>query len=165
MRSRTRTRVIGIGNPFRCDDAAGLSVARQLRGRLPREIEILECSGNATELMEVWRDVGRVILIDTFCSGSATGDVLRIDVSEQAIPANLRQTSTHGFGVAEAVELARVLKTLPQTIVLYGIEGANFEPGQTLSPAVQQAIESCCQQIEAEVGQPFNGQPEETGSQ
>ena len=151
MQDMISTLVIGVGNLFRNDDAAGLHVARQLHGRLPSNIKILECLGEPTELMEAWEQVERVLVIDALASGQPGGIVQRIDVSQHALPASFKQTSTHALGLAEAIELARALKTLPEKIIVFGIEGENFEAGQVLSPAVQEAINRCCEQIETEV--------------
>ena len=39
----TRTVVIGIGNPLRGDDAAGVAVAERLRPRVPEGVEVVSC--------------------------------------------------------------------------------------------------------------------------
>ena len=51
-------------------------------------------------------------------------------------------TSTHLLGVAEAVELARVLGRLPKALRLVAIEGRNFAHGAKLSPQVEAAVET-----------------------
>ena len=43
-------------------------------------------------------------------------------------PASFR-SSTHAFGVGDAVELARALGRLPRRVVVYGVEGADFAAG------------------------------------
>ena len=53
MTDKTRL-VIGIGNDFRGDDAAGLMVARRLRGTPLHDVEIVESAGDAAALMELW---------------------------------------------------------------------------------------------------------------
>jgi len=57
-------------------------------------------------------------------------------------PVPLRsQNSTHGFGVFEALELARILGTIPDRLTVIGIEGLDFSPGAELSPKLEQAVE------------------------
>jgi len=46
--------VIGVGNPWRGDDAAGLAVARLLRGTVSPEVEVLEREGEPTGLVDAW---------------------------------------------------------------------------------------------------------------
>ena len=47
--------------------------------------------------------------------------------------------SSHGFGVAEAIALARALGTLPQHCIVYAIEAADFTPGSRPTPEVTAA--------------------------
>ena len=47
---------------------------------------------------------------------------------------------THAFGLAAAVELARVLGRLPGRVTVVGVEAGSFEPGAPLSPAVAAAV-------------------------
>ena len=58
----------------------------------------------------------------------------------QPLPAHFAHTSTHAFGVAEAIELARALRQLPSSLVVYGVEGTTFEPGMCLSTAVAERV-------------------------
>jgi hydrogenase maturation protease len=66
--------------------------------------------------------------------------VLRLEAHRRPLPASLRHASTHSFGPAEAVELARALGRLPPTVIVYAVEGHRFVPGGRLSPAVEAAI-------------------------
>jgi hydrogenase maturation protease len=56
------------------------------------------------------------------------------------VPADLFTCSTHGFGVATAVELARALNRLPPRLVLFGIEGKEFGIGRGLSTEVASVL-------------------------
>ena len=57
------------------------------------------------------------------------------------MPAGWFRYSTHAFGAAEAIELARVLGRLPRRLIVVGIEGARFDAGVGLSPEVAAAVE------------------------
>jgi hydrogenase maturation protease len=59
--------------------------------------------------------------------------------------------STHVFGVAEAIELARALRQLPPVLVVYGVEGATFEMGAGLSAAVAAVVPQVVAQVRQEV--------------
>ena len=48
--------------------------------------------------------------------------------------------SCHGFGLGEALALARTLGTLPPRLVVFGVELAQAGPGDSLSPSVRAAI-------------------------
>ena len=143
--------VIGIGNAFRGDDAAGLLVVRQLKGSPYDRVEFLEQSGEATALMESMRQKDTVILVDAVQSGAEAGTIHRYDASEKSMPAEFLRCSTHNFSVHDAIEMARALEQLPPQLIVYGIEGSHFDPGAELSPLVQAAVSKAAQQINGEL--------------
>jgi len=143
--------VVGIGNPWRGDDGAGLAVARRLRGTLPPEVDVLEREGEPTGLVDAWEGAAAVWLVDAVVSGAAAGTVHRLDASAHELPAELVSASTHHLGVAEAVELARALGRLPPRVVFYGIEAATVDAGDELSPDVQAAVKRVASALREEV--------------
>jgi hydrogenase maturation protease len=144
--------VIGVGNEFRGDDGAGLIAAQLIRDFALPGITILEQNGEGSALMAAWEGANDVIVIDAVQSGAVPGTIHRIEVSNQAVPAQLFNSfSSHAFGVAEAVEMARLLGKLPQRLLLWGIEGEQFEIGIGLSTAVAQAVDTAVQQIQQEL--------------
>jgi hydrogenase maturation protease len=129
-----RPRVIGIGNPDRGDDAAGRLVAREATGLLER----LE----GTEV---------AVIVDAAVSGAPPGTIRRFDAHAAPLPQTVSDLSTHGFGVAGAVELARALGSLPGRCVVYAIEGRTFERGATPSPEVGAAVREVAALIACEL--------------
>ncbi len=140
------TLIIGIGNEYRSDDAAGLIVARLLKERLADSAIVFEQSGDGAALVEAWRGAETVIIIDAMMSGAAPGTIRRLDANTHPIPKSYFRCSTHAFGVAEAIELARALGNFPQHLVVYGIEGKNFAAGVGLSAEVEKAASEAARQ-------------------
>jgi hydrogenase maturation protease len=136
--------IAGVGNAWRGDDAAGLVAARRLRETLPG-VRVVEVEGDPAALLDLWAGAERAIVVDAVRSGAPPGTIHRVDAS--ALPAGLRSASTHALGLADAVELARALGRLPARLELYGIEGARFETGEGLTPAVARAVEALCEQL------------------
>lgn len=143
--------VIGVGNEYRKDDGAGLLAARNLKPRVGGDVSVLEQSGEAAALMESFSGADRVILIDAVQSGKAPGTVHCFEAGDAPLPAKLFRCSTHAFGVAESVELARALHQLPGQVTLYGIEGKDFASGVGLSPEVDRAVQKLCEQLTREL--------------
>ncbi len=141
---RPRRIVVGIGNPERGDDAAGRAVAQLLRSMLAvnieADVEIAEHDGEATALLSLLDGASEAFLVDACRSGAPSGTVRRFNAAAVPLPASLSGLSTHGFGLAEAIELGRTLGQLPPRCVVYAIEGGSFEPGTPLSPAVAAAV-------------------------
>ena len=138
--------ILGCGNRQRGDDAAGILAAEHLRALgIPAEI----CSGEVSDLIEAWTGSDDVIVIDAVVSGAPSGTVHVWDW--QRLPAFATSGgSTHGLGIAEAIELARALNRMPSRLLVYGIEGKNFEIGSEVSPEVERAVEEVVQRIARE---------------
>ena len=132
--------MIGIGNEYRSDDGAGVVVARRIRKRAPSSCVVCETGGEGTALMELWRHADDVILIDAVSSGAAPGTIHTFHPSGQPLPTEPVLFSSHAFGLVQAIEISRVLNELPRQMIIYGIEGENFEMGTELSPAVQESL-------------------------
>jgi hydrogenase maturation protease len=150
-RGRAQLRVICVGNRWRSDDGAGLEVARCLAGSLSHGVALLEREGEPTALIDAWEGAEAVWLVDAVASGAAPGTVHRLDASERELPRELFRTSTHHVGLAEAIELARALGRLPSHTVVYGIEGASFDVGDELTPAVSAVVEDVARAVREEV--------------
>jgi hydrogenase maturation protease len=130
--------ILGIGNPHRGDDAAGVLVARGLRDS---GIPAREHGGEMFSLLEQWSGSDDVILIDAVVTGAPAGCITEWDAATAPIVTGLLRCSTHAFGVAEAIGMARALDRLPPRLWIYGIEGASFDPGSAPSPEVLEAVE------------------------
>jgi len=139
--------IIGIGNEYRSDDGAGLVVARELQAKKLPHILVTECSGDGAELMEMWKTAATAILIDAISSEAKAGAIYRLDALTQPIPASFSFPSTHAFGVAEALRLARALDQLPPCLMIYAIEGKNFAAGKGLSLEVEKAVREVVEQV------------------
>lgn len=145
----TRRRVIGVGNPLRGDDGAGRRVARRLAATAPPNVEVMELDGGVAELLAAWEGAGdgEVVVVDAARCGAPLGTVHRFEASRAALPAALGATSSHGLGLAAAVELARALGKLPPRLTVYAIESAAFTTGDELSPAVAAAVEEVVREL------------------
>jgi hydrogenase maturation protease len=132
--------VIGVGNTDRGDDALGLEVARRLRAHPAAGVRVLEEDGEPAGILAAWEGQRLAVIVDAASAGGAPGAVLRFEAHRSPLPASLRHASTHSYGPAEAVELARALGKLPSTVIVYAVEGHRFAPGGRLSPAVEAAI-------------------------
>jgi hydrogenase maturation protease len=133
--------VIGVGNAYRRDDAAGLVAARRLRAAAGAEVMVREASGEGTALMDAWEGAEAVILIDAVRSGAPAGTIFRLDARAETVPQTWFRYSTHAFSVADAIALARALNRLPPRLIVLAVEGEQFDAGVGLSPEVEGAVD------------------------
>ncbi|MCX5205788.1 hydrogenase maturation protease [Streptomyces sp. NBC_00237] len=160
MTTRPGTAVIGVGNEFRRDDAAGPAVIHRLRERATVRpllrgpfpaLDLVECDGDPVRLIELWQGADLAVVVDAAHAHPASpGRVHRLEL-DSATPGRPSGTSSHGLGLGEAVELARVLDRLPRRLVVYAVEGADTELGVGLSAAVAAAVSEVADSVEAEV--------------
>ncbi len=143
--------VAAVGNPDRADDGVGPLVARRLWGKLPSEAKLVVRTGDLMSLIEDWAGFDAVICVDASAPRGEPGRVHRIDLAEQELPPELSFTSSHAFGLAEAIELARVLEIAPQNLIVYAIEGFCFDTGAPMANEVASAAEAVVDRIAAEV--------------
>jgi hydrogenase maturation protease len=143
--------IIGVGNPYRGDDAAGRQVLRQLLDMGVDASYLLEHSGEGVSLMDAWKGRSTVILIDAVSSGNPPGTILRLDAFTNPLPAQLFQSSTHAFSLPQAIEMARALDELPSRLLVFGIEGRNFQAGTELSSEVSAAVPKVAREVFDEV--------------
>jgi hydrogenase maturation protease len=143
--------VAAIGNPQRGDDGVGAAVAKRLRESAPAEVRIIECGGDVLELIDEWAGCAAVILVDASDPAGNPGRIRRLDLVSSVLSADFAQNSTHAFGLAETVELARALNQLPWRLVAYLVEGERFDFGAPLSRVVAAAVGRVVQAVLAEL--------------
>lgn len=140
-------RIIGLGNLMRGDDAVGLMAARRLREEVGDRAEVIEAEMAGVDIVELMKRARVAILIDAVRSGQSPGIVHRLDASVSSIGGRIFPRSSHAIGVSEAIELARVLDVLPETVIVYGIEVGNTEAGRPLSPPVAKSLDDVVDRI------------------
>lgn len=146
--------IIGIGNEYRTDDAAGLLAARKIKTLGIKGIDVTENNGDGADLIEKWTGRKLVILIDAVLSGSAPGTLHRFDLPGPELPSEFFRFSTHLFSANQAIYLSASLGNLPRNLVIIGIEAASFEAGLGLSPEVESAVNNIEHFLQNEIIKP-----------
>ncbi|HUO16705.1 MAG TPA: hydrogenase maturation protease [Verrucomicrobiae bacterium] len=137
--------IIGCGNRDRGDDAAGLVAAERL---FALGFAAKLCSGEPSGLIDAWAGYESVILIDAVVTGTPAGTVYLWD-AENLPPISTTNRSTHGLGIAQAIQFSRELGSFPRKFRMYGIEAVSLELHSRISPDVQKAIDEVVRQISA----------------
>ena len=162
------TLVVGLGSPDRGDDAIGGIVARGVAALADPRVAVLEHE-DPTDLIELWTGRDRVVVVDATYSGAEPGTLRLLETGAEHPPlpetawARTGRGGTHAFGLAAAVELARVLRRLPARVTVVGVEAGTFEPGAPLSPAVAAAVPDAVDAVLSVVPTPARAVPDESG--
>ena len=133
--------VIGVGNRDRGDDAAGIAVAERVTGTTSHVV-----SSGAMDLYELWTAHDSVVIVDAMRSDDTVGTIRRFDVSATRLPAEAF-ASTHSFGPAAGIEIARALGRLPTSIEVIGIEAGDLAVGSAMSEPVEAAVEDLAREL------------------
>ncbi|HEY0283640.1 MAG TPA: hydrogenase maturation protease [Rhizomicrobium sp.] len=155
MPAPSRIIVLGIGNIERGDDGAGRAVVRLLRYMLSG-VEIAEQDGEAASLLDKLDGASTAYLVDACVSNAPPGTIHRIDAHLAPLPQASSDLSTHGFGLAAAIELGRALGRLPPRTIVYAIEAESFASGAPLSEAVATATVIVADRIRSEIDECFH---------
>ncbi len=157
-------RVIGLGSPFG-DDRIGWQVADRLaESGLPAGVEAVRCGVPGRDLLPLLDGLSRAILVDAVRGEGRPGDIVRCSPADLAgVPDG---GSTHGFGVAAALDLAAAMGCLPPRLEIIGIEAGDGDaaPAMEIAGAVSAAGERLVEMLRAEfAGGPVNvGAPSAT---
>lgn len=134
--------VLGIGSPFG-DDQVGWKIVdileqhATLKKYVPQKLHFAILDRPNINLLQHIDKTATVMLIDAMKSGENIGTLHRYENPQTNTPAGL--LSTHGMGVAQALQLGMILDELPKKIILYGIEIDEVLLQSELSPRVKDA--------------------------
>jgi hydrogenase maturation protease len=135
-------RIIGVGQQWAGDDGVGIAVIRKLREMGVASLNLVEAA-EPTQLITLLTDgADPVVLVDAVLDEGPAGRVLLIDAQRQD-PHSRHLLSTHGVGVTEAIELARIAHPdrFAQRIFIVGITIQSAgRSSRDLSPAVADAV-------------------------
>jgi hydrogenase maturation protease len=144
---------LGLGNPMRTDDGAGIYAIRKLSDadNLPIGVQVIEGGTLGLELLHHLRGVTHLLVLDVVDTGSAPGTLSRfVDEELAAVPT---ARSVHLLGLADLLGSMKLLGEAPEEVVLLGIQPESTNWGVTLSPCVDAALS---QLLEAAVTQLLN---------
>ena len=158
---------VGLGNRFRNDDRAGLEVAERLCDLVPAGTEVVAIEGDPMPLLSILESAELVLVADAVTADAPPpppphkghGTIHRFDASDEPVPGAVFGSSTHAFGLAETIELARALGRLNARVLVYGISGEDFTAGERLSPAVEADVETAIAQMLSDLSLPGRTHP------
>lgn len=137
-----RLLVIGCGNPLAGDDSAGVEILRRLRARTDGgACQLRDLPQANVELLELFDEADVILFLDAVVSGAPAGTLHLVPLpSPGLVPRALGPLSSHGWGLAETLELARALGRRAPRLVLLGVEIARVSLAARRSPPVEEAI-------------------------
>lgn len=137
---KSKITLIGIGHPFRGDDALGPLIIEKLSAQLPNFVETKTSQGDMAELLNWFDQKDTVMIVDAIQTNqNPPGTCYQFNHSDVTQLSACR-VSTHAFDLGQTLALADNLGILPVATIIFGIEAQHFGHGQTLSAPVADAV-------------------------
>lgn len=146
------TLVIGLGNLLRGDDGVGVRLAQMLaKESWPDDVEMVDGGTPGLGLIPLLEGRQRVILVDAADIGQPPGTFRRFTLEDVVLTGAELHLAIHAAGLREALLLATALKMVPDQVVIFGVQPANIDWRNRLSPPVEAALPELISAVVAEI--------------
>jgi hydrogenase maturation protease len=137
--------VVGVGNILCSDEGVGIHVIKYLEKLdLPPYVSLYDCGTSGIAVLEALDGVEKGILIDAVAFGGSPGKIYRFLVTSllEMEDSLFKLVSLHQLDLITIFRVSYMTKTyrMPEDIVIYGVEGENFDLGMELSRPVSDAV-------------------------
>lgn len=144
-------RIFAVGNSFYGDDGVGAAVLDRIR-----EADIFpgaclfDAHTDALALLDRFTPGETNIIVDAADMGLEPGAVAAFRPAEVDMKIRSDHLSMHGFGLGETFAMAARLGSMPEDVLIVGVQPAQMEINTGLSEPVAAAIPQVLSLIEAE---------------
>ena len=113
----------------------------------------MDCGTGDLSTILMRPDIEKVIIVDAANMGLVPGEWRRFLVNENTcqISGENELSNSHGLGLSQAISLSRILGTLPEEIVIYGIQPQNIAYHEGLSEPLISTVTEVCKAIQFEL--------------
>lgn len=147
-----RILVLGLGNVLLADDGVGPAALARLERdyQIPPEVRLVEGGTLGLSLLAELAEAEHVILVDAVATDAAPGSLVRLDGAD-VIDAVRDRLSVHQVGVADLLDVARLLGRYPASVVLLGVVPAAINLSVSRTSAVESALTALVAAVVQEV--------------
>jgi len=134
--------VIGFGNVLLGDDGAGVHLVTRLRSEgVPRVCEFIDGGTMSFSLLSYVEATNSMLVIDAAELDRAPGTIALFEGSAMDdFLKSTRRRTVHEVGLIDLLDMARLEDSLPGQRALLCIQPGTIDWGETLSPAVVEAL-------------------------
>ena len=139
----------GIGNVLLGDDGIGPYILHQLESQydFSDEVALADLGTPALDLTHQIVGLRALILIDCVRSNDTPGRIVTYRKKDVLSIAPAQRLDPHSPALSECLMTSDLLGASPEFVVLLGIAGESYEPGQALTPAVERTVEPAIDQV------------------
>ncbi len=145
------TLIMGIGNLLLKDEGVGVHAAHALlESNLPEGVEVLDVGTAFLDALPALENAQRIIVIDAMKADGKPGSIYRALLDECSSPTRI--DSMHGFDVFRMLAVAQ--NSIPDEVIVLGVEPECIDWGMELSPQVVDAMPFLLDAVHKEIGMP-----------
>jgi hydrogenase maturation protease len=142
--------VLGIGNILNTDEGVGVHAVRALQAKFdkPEGFALLDGGTLGLNLLPLVDDATHLIIMDAVDAGKPAGTIIELHGADIPLFGGAK-LSEHQLTFQEVLGLALLRRTLPEKLVLLGVQPESLAIGIGMSPVVQDALPALCNRAEA----------------
>ncbi|HUN27303.1 MAG TPA: hydrogenase maturation protease [Steroidobacteraceae bacterium] len=135
--------VLGLGNVLLRDDGIGAAALARLERDylIPPGVRLVEGGTLGLALLDEIAQAEHVILVDAVATDGPPGSLVRLDGTD-VIDAVRERLSVHQVGVADLLDVARLIGRYPASVVLLGVVPGAIDLSVTRTAAVERALDA-----------------------
>ena len=134
--------VLGLGNILCADDGFGVRAAERFYAAYatPEHVQVIDGGTQGPTLYQFVEEARRLLVFDAVDFDLAPGTLTVKEQAEIPVWLGARKMSAHQNSFSEVLALAALKKTLPESIVLIGVQPADMTYGAGLSDCVRERV-------------------------
>ena len=146
------TAIFGLGNPLMSDEGVGVRVLERLAQceGLPEDVELIDLGSGGMRLLHHLEGRRKLIFVDCAFMREEPGTLRRFGLDEVRSTKLRLRRSLHEGDLLETLALAAELGTLPEDVVIFGIEPGSVVPGTELSPGLEARLRDYATRVREE---------------
>ncbi len=149
-----RNIILGIGNLLMKDDGIGIHVVNRLNQmELPDGIEAIDGATFTLELLSIFQEASRILIVDAVKGGHSPGSVYYL-TPDNLINEKSRVLSLHQVGFLDVIETAKEMGYCPDIRIL-GVEPYEISWGMELSDVLEEKFDVIVKKVLKYVGEFF----------
>lgn len=140
---KNRITLLGLGNILLQDEGIGVHVVQAIKDRysLSPDVELVDGGTMGLDLLPIFQDSQKVLIIDAVDFGKPPGHVGTIE--GRHIPSVLSsKLSVHHIGLSDVLFAATLMNETPPEVCLIGIQPKNLDVGLDMTPEVRENFDT-----------------------
>ena len=146
--SAGRVVVMGLGNLLVSDDGVGSHVVKILleSSILPHGIEIIDAGTASLDVLELFNENDKIIVVDAVRAGHPPGTLYRFNARDvRSGPAI--SMSLHQMSLLESLHMADLIGKAPKEVIIIGVEPEDMSYSTELSPVIKEKLPEIIQHV------------------